>query len=70
MPAESPAPPLAIVSAYSRPQFHHLLRTGEPVGGRRLGLMAEVARGRFSRLTDAEVDAIYNYLSALAARPE
>ena len=68
--AESTAPPLSIVSAYSRPQFHHLLRTGEPVGGRTLGLMAEVAQSRFSRLTDAEVDAIYDYLSALAARPE
>ena len=67
---DSTAPSLSIVSAYSRPQFHHLLRTGEPVGGRTLDLMADVARGRFSRLTDAEVDAIYDYLAALAERPE
>ena len=64
------APPLSIVSTYSRTQFHHLLHTGEPVGGRTLGLMAMVARNRFSRLSDAEVDAIYDYLSALAARPQ
>ena len=70
MTGHSPPPPLSIVSAYSRPQFHHLLRTGEPVGGRTLGLMAMVARNRFSRLSDAEVDAIYDYLSALAERPQ
>ena len=68
--AESTAPPLTIVSAYSRAQFHHLLRSGEPVGGRTLGLMGMVARSRFSQLSDAEVDAIYDYLSALAARPQ
>ena len=68
--AESAAPPLTIVSAYSRARFHHLLRTGEPVGDRQLGLMGQVARSRFSRLSDAEVNAIYDYLSAMAARAE
>ncbi len=67
---ESTAPALNIVSAYSRGDFHRLLRTGEPVGGRTLGLMGTVARSRFSRLSDAEVDAIYDYLAALAAQPE
>ena len=67
---EGNVPALTIVSAYSRPQFHQLMRTGQPVGGRDLRLMDEVARNRFSRLSDEEVDAIYDYLSALAARPE
>jgi len=46
------------------------MRTGEPVGGRRLGLMAEVARGRFAYLTEREIDAIYDYLLVRARRPQ
>jgi len=66
----SPPPDLIVAGGYSREQFRHLLRTGEPVGGRRLGLMAEVARGRFAHLTEREVDAIYDYLVARARRPQ
>jgi hypothetical protein len=61
-----PVPDLVVAGGYGREQFRHLLRTGEPVGGRRLGLMAEVARGRFVHLTGREVDAIYDYLAARA----
>lgn len=68
-PAHSP-PDLIVVGGYSREQFRHLLRAGEPVGGRRLGLMAEVARGRFVHLAEREVDAIYDYLAARANRPQ
>jgi len=60
-------PNLAIVAGYTEPQFRHLMRTGEPIGGRVLGLMAEVARGRFVHLTDAEISALHQYLSGLAA---
>ena len=63
------APDLAVAGGYTRAQFHHLLRTGEPTGGRRLRLMADVARERFVHLTDREVDAIYDYLKARAERP-
>ncbi len=66
----SPPPDLIVAGGYGREQFRHLLRTGEPVGGRRLGLMAEVARGRFAHLTEREVDAIYDYLVARARRPQ
>lgn len=69
-PSPGSAPALAIVAGYSRDQFRHLLRTGEPVGGRTLGLMRSVARSRFVHLTDREVDAIYDYLAANAARPQ
>ncbi|HEX9931721.1 MAG TPA: hypothetical protein VGB08_02645 [Allosphingosinicella sp.] len=60
-------PDLAIVGAYSREQFRHLMRTGEPPGGRDLGLMSRVSRGRFAHLGAREVDAIYDYLAARAA---
>lgn len=70
-PKDGSGPPdLSIVSAYSLDQFRHLLRTGEPVGGRKLKLMAEVSRGRFVHLSGREVDAIYSYLKARAGRVE
>ena len=70
-PKDGSGPPdLSIVSAYSLEQFRHLLRTGEPAGGRKLELMAEVSRGRFVHLTDTEVDAMYAYLKARAERVE
>jgi cytochrome c553 len=63
-------PDLVVASAYSREQFHRLLRTGQPTGGRRLDLMATVARGRFAHMTNTEIDAIYDYLVARARRPQ
>ncbi|HEY5723135.1 MAG TPA: c-type cytochrome [Allosphingosinicella sp.] len=65
-----PTPDLIVASAYGRDEFRRLLRTGEPTGGRRLGLMAEVAKGRFVHLTDREVDAIHDYLKARAEAPQ
>lgn len=59
-------PNLALTVAYSREDFGRLLREGVPIGDRELGLMAEVAQARFSHFTEAEVDALYNYLVTLA----
>jgi cytochrome c553 len=59
-------PDLAVAGTYTREEFHRLMRTGVPTGGRQLTLMAQVARGRFSHFTDGEVDAIYDYLVARA----
>lgn len=56
-------PNLAMVAGYSEEQFRHLIRTGEPTGGRTLGLMAQVARSRFSHFTEAEVGAVHAYLA-------
>lgn len=56
-----------VISAYGRDDFRTLLRTGRAVGGRELGLMGEVARGRYRHLTDAEIDQIYDYLRALGS---
>ena len=64
-----PSPDLAVAGTYSREEFRRLLRTGKPTGGRKLGLMEEVALGRFVHLTDREVDAIHDYLKARALQP-
>jgi cytochrome c553 len=53
---------LAVVSGYSPDEFVRLLQTGIPKGGRKLGLMAEVAQRRFVALNPTEVAALYAYL--------
>ncbi len=63
-------PDLAIAAAYPRGAFHKLMRTGISLTGRDLGLMRQVAINRFSNMTDAEVDAVYDYLTARAALPD
>jgi cytochrome c553 len=65
-PGAPPRPDLRIVSAYDRADFERLLTTGKPLGDRELGLMGEVARGRYSHFTLAERDAIHAYLQQLA----
>jgi cytochrome c553 len=62
------APDLAIAGAYDFEQFKALLRTGRPPSGRKLGLMAEVARQDFVHLTEAELKALHGYLAARAAK--
>jgi len=59
--ADTPA--LSVVQAYSADEFARLMRQGIPKDGRILGLMAEVARSRFSKLSDDEVGSLYAYLS-------
>lgn len=61
-------PNLTIAAAYGPEQFRSLMRTGRPPSGRDLGVMGEVARGRFSHLTDAEIAALDAYLRARAER--
>lgn len=56
------APSLAIVAAYSPDQFRHLLRTGEALGGRDLGLMSRVARNAFALFSDQEISDVYAFL--------
>lgn len=62
-------PDLAMVAGYSRDAFETLMRTGVPIGGRDLGLMAMVARDRFAYFTEQEVDDLYAFLTSLASRP-
>jgi mono/diheme cytochrome c family protein len=64
-PQATPRPDLRMVAAYERSDFHRLLRTGKAAGNREVSLMSEVARGRYRHLTDAEVEALYQYLRAV-----
>jgi cytochrome c553 len=63
--APDPSPGLQVVAAYSPEAFAELMRTGAPLGGRKLGMMREVARDNLSALTDVEIAALYTYLHAL-----
>ena len=65
-PVKADRPDIRIAGSYERKDFVRLLRTGVPVGERKLGLMAEVAQGRYSHFTDAEIAAINAYLKAVA----
>ena len=62
------APDLAVAGAYDLPEFKRLMRTGIPVGNRKLGLMASVAKNDFSHFTDVEIEAIHAYLKERANR--
>jgi mono/diheme cytochrome c family protein len=66
-------PDLTVRGYYSRARFHALIQKGDAIGEGNMALMTETARNNFSHFTDAEVDAIYDYLEArdriLAARP-
>ncbi|WP_296679712.1 c-type cytochrome [Novosphingobium sp.] len=55
-----------LAASYSPEDFERLLTTGVAAGGREVGLMSEVARGRYKHLTTAERSAIHAYLRALA----
>lgn len=61
---EGTVPDLGIAAAYPLEDFRHLMRTGEPLGGRDLRLMDDVARGRFIHFTDAEIDALHAFFKA------
>jgi mono/diheme cytochrome c family protein len=58
------SPSLAVVAAYSPERFRHLMRTGEPLSGRDLGIMSWTARNGFAHLTDEEIADLYAYLRA------
>ena len=62
------APPLIVVKGYSLPEFRKLMRTGVTRGGRDMlaqgSVMGIVAKEQFSHFTDAEVAAIYGFLTS------
>ncbi len=57
-------PDLIMASAYTLDEFRQLMATGEAVGDRELGLMASMARRRFSNLNDGEVEALHSFLTS------
>jgi cytochrome c553 len=60
-------PNLVIAATYSQEGFTRLMRTGKASGDRELRLMSDVARGRFSHLTDGEIRALHAYLRTLGS---
>jgi len=68
VPVGEGAPDLAIVASYDKADFVHLMRTGKATGNRELRLMSPVARDRFVHWTDAEVDDLYAFLSAMGQK--
>ena len=54
----------AVAPAYSLAEFKTLLSTGVAIGGRKLGLMTEMAQGGLKYLRDDEVASLHAYLSA------
>jgi cytochrome c553 len=57
-------PDLTVRGYYTRAQFHALIQKGDAIGEGNMALMTETAQNNFSHFTDAEVDAIYDYLDA------
>jgi cytochrome c553 len=54
--------------AYDLAAFKKLLRTGQGLSPRDLGLMKKVAKDDLSHLSDAEIEALHAFLQAEAAR--
>ena len=52
------------MASYDRGDFLKFMHTGKAAGNRELHMMSTVARVRMSKLTDAELNALYDYLAA------
>ena len=63
-------PSLALIAMYGQGEFRHLMRTGEPIGGRDLGEMTWVARNGFIFFKDQEIDDIRAFLQANHGLPD
>ena len=59
---------LNITGAYDFAQFKTMMRTGAAPGGKKLGLMASVAKNDFSHMRDDEIAAVHAYLVERAKR--
>lgn len=58
------SPSLEVVAtAYSLADFELLLRTGIALGGRKVGLMSEIARDNARHFTPREIAGLYGYLT-------
>lgn len=65
-PDMSGTPDLAILGGYSDEQFRTLMQHGEGIGGRTdLGLMTQVAQGRFAYFTEDELTDLLTFLRTL-----
>ena len=64
------APNLDIAGAYTAEELTRLLTTGEGKVKKNLGLMSDVSRDHFSKLTPGERAAVVSYIKARADRPQ
>ncbi|HLZ82838.1 MAG TPA: cytochrome c [Caulobacteraceae bacterium] len=55
-------PDMTVRGYYSRAKFHALIQKGDAIGEGNMALMTQTAQANFSHFSDAEVDAIYDYL--------
>ena len=58
------APDMTVRGYYTRAKFHGLIQKGDAIGEGDMALMTQTAQASFSHFTNAEVDAIYDYLDA------
>jgi len=58
------SPDLQIAKGYTEADFKKLMSTGIGIGERDLGLMSLVANSRFKNMTEEEVEALHQFLSA------
>lgn len=61
------SPDLDIAAAFDAEEFKTLMREGKGKTKPDIGMMAWAAQTRFAYLTDAEIEAVHNYLKARAA---
>lgn len=62
------APDLMVAAAYEPEDFERLMRTGVAAGGRKVGLMSDVAPVRFNVWSSAEIADLHGYLKARAGK--
>ena len=58
------APDMTVRGYYTRAKFHGLIQRGDAIGEGDMALMTRTAQANFSHFSNAEVDAIYDYLNA------
>ncbi len=63
------SPPLTVVRGYTIEQFKHLMRTGEPISRRDLGIMSTVAQRAFVHFKSNELEDLYTYLTTRPSSP-
>ena len=68
---EGNTPDLIVAGTYTSSEFDHFITTGVTPGNRKIRpLMVQVAQSRFSKLTEVERKAVYDYLHARAMLPQ
>ncbi len=58
-------PAMVVARGYSAEDFKKLMSTGLGLGDRDLGLMSVVAKSRFKKMTEAEMEALHQFLQTL-----